>query len=344
MPSGALSIHHQDKPDASCNDTLLIPDIGYTRDHLIEGVREALSFHHHFLQTAKTSPECGLIGVPTPEWAPRFLRGKTIPEAVVEKAGSLTFSKRRPDNVAPFLHYVSTACANQTPLLFRVAFGPLKNVNCCDHHQSPDLAEYLALIQLARLITAIAAIYPHGIKVQIVPDDLRARKANLCPVDYTQTYIAGLKTLAQRLSFSDWLDVENGESRLYDLYNVEHYQERAEQELQKRKLDDPDRYAARWQSALENAEKNVASSLIHGQITDISSAAWRYLVAHQAEILSGLWSPRDAFPLVYANHPGTYQIYSLGYKKTKLPWQICLPLNLLGGTGLEQHIEQEATF
>jgi hypothetical protein len=320
----------------SLKQTMLLPDINYTRSHLIEGIRDALSFHRHFFWTAKSSPERGLYEVPVPDWALRLVRRKTIPEALIEKVGSLAFSKRRPENTQPFLDYVSAMHADRKPLLFRLAFGPLKNVNCCDHRQSPDLAEYLAFIQLARLIASLAAIYPHGIKVQLVPDDLRARKANLCPVEYTHTYIAGLKKLARALSFDHWLQVEDGEARLYDLYDVESHQEQATLKLEQWKIDDPASYEARWQSALENAEKNVAASLVEGQVTDIPSAAWRYLVAHQAEILSGMWAPRDAFPLVYAHHPNAYQIYSLGHKKTKLPWQICLPADLLESDGLRR--------
>ena len=325
------------QPEAD-TDPLLIPDINYTRSQLIAGVEDALNFHAGFLAMAQTSPDTGLLSVPTPEWAPRLLQKKGHCDALIEKIGSLTFTKRRPDDLAPFDAYVRAQYDSKARLLFRVAFGPLKNVNCCDHRQSPDLAEFLAFIQLARLMAALAPLYPYGLKVQLVPDDLRARKANLCPVDYTQTYIAGLQSLAENLSFDQWLSVEDSETRLYQLYEVEKFQDQAGAWLDDWQRREPERYEARWHAALENAGKNVSASLVHQQVTDISSAARRYLVAHQAEILSGMWSPRDAFPLIYANHPNAYQIYSLGCKKSKLPWQICLPLNLLEGTSMLEKV------
>ncbi len=55
----------------------------------------------------------------------------------------------------------------------------------------------------------------------------------------------------------------------------------------------------------------------------------RYLVAHKAEMLSGMWSPVDALPLVYANHPDNFQLYTMGRGLTKLPWQVRLPFAAL---------------
>jgi len=317
------------------NNNLLIPDIGYSHRHLADDVHEALVFHENFLKTVKMNFERGLHDVPVPEWAPRLLRKKGVAAAVIEKAGSLTFTKRRPDDTAAFLRHVQACCDRQAPLLFRVAFGPLKNVNCCGGCQAPDLAEYLTVIQLARFMAAIAPLYPHGVKIQLVPDDLRARKANLCCETMTRTYITGLRHLVRSLAFGDWIEVEDGEARLYRHYRVPDYHQAAEARLQAWKESDPESYAMKWQSAVENADKNLSRSLPGDRADAVSAAARRYLAAHQAEILSGMWSPQDAFPLIFANHPNTYQIYSLGHKKSKLPWQICLPVSLLDRTSLK---------
>lgn len=304
-------------------------------DVSLESVREAQAFHTQFLQGSVVSAERGVHTVPEHPWAAKMLRRASVPEAVIEKLGSTSFCKRRPENTAPFLAYVQRQYEQLLPLTFRIPFGPLKNMNRCGTEQLPDIAEYLTMIQLARMADALAGLYPHGIKVQLVPDDHRARKANMCPEEYTGTYIAGLQHMAKALGFDQWLHIENGEAALYEAYGVEEFMEAAQDDIQKWKDNDPESFNARWQVALDSAEKNFPAPLKREQPDAIAQSAWRYLVAHQAEILSGMWSTQDACPLVMANHKGNFQLFSLGTKKTKLPWQIALPVDLLKGTELE---------
>lgn len=310
-------------------DRVLLPDISFTQSQLESALREAKSFLAEYEGSAETSPSFGLKNNVMPEWAPRMLRKKGVPGAVIEKIGSLTFVKRRPEDVTPFLRHVQDAYEAQRPLFFRVAFGPLKNMQCNGANQNPDLAEYLTVIQLARFMMQVAPLYPHGIKVQLVPDDKRAQCANRCPSCYTHCYIVGLRDMVKALGFADWLQVEEGQTRLYAEYRVPDYMAAAEGKILHWQKNDPESFAARWATAMENAGRNIAPEQANDDAGEVSSAAWRYLVAHQAEILSGLWSAPQVFPLVYANHPNNYQLYSLGHKKTKLPWQIALPVNLV---------------
>lgn len=326
--------------DALCGKTPLFPDIGYTYGQMETGIREAMAFHADFMTQAKICPERGLVGAAPVEWAARLLRKRGIAGAVIEKMGSLTFTKRRPADVSQFQAHAEEQCVHQRPLIFRVAFGPLKNINCCGTRQAPDLAEYLTFIQLARLMAALAPLYPYGIKVQLVPDDLRARQANLCPESYTSSYINGLRQLVHALRFEDWLEVEAGEQRLYQLYNVNDYRAAAEMALRDWQRTEPDSYAVKWASALENAERNLPLSMDCNRAEEVPAAAWRYMKAHQAELLSGMWSQRKVFPVIYANHPNAYQIYSMGHKKSKLPWQVALPLSLLDHTALADPIDK----
>ena len=56
-------------------------------------------------------------------------------------------------------------------------------------------------IQLAKAMEAIAAIYTYGLKVQMIPDDLRGGSANCWPTEYGKHYIAGLKRMVKDLNF-----------------------------------------------------------------------------------------------------------------------------------------------
>lgn len=288
----------------------------------------AKAFHHEFLLSVENA-SYGLKVLKVPQWAQQILRKKKREVAIIEKIGSNSFAKRRPQDIGPYTEYVQKRLVAEEPLLFRIPVGPLKNMYLGDGNQLPDLAEYLMLVQLARFAMAIASLYPHGVQIQLVPDDVRARAANKCPEQFTQEYITSLRRLVSSLQFDPWLKVENGQARLCDMYNVMRYREEAERKLSVWKEKEAESFAERWEIAIENARKNFVITKDEQYEAEIAASAWRYMVAHQSEILSGMWSPKDIFPLVYANHPNCYQIFSLGTKKTKLPWQIALPISLL---------------
>lgn len=267
----------------------------------------------------------GVIAATQPEWAQKMLRKQNIVDAVLEKIGSNNFVKRRPENKDAFRNYIESRYTENKPLLFRIPIAPVKNMNICGDAQRPDLAEYLMFIQLARFASAIASLYPFGVKVQLVPDDVRAAYANLCPQAYVQNYVSGLKDVVSALGFSAWLQVESGQMRLCDLYQASLHLKEAEEKLNIMRDADPMKFNSKWNTALENARKNFVVKNEANAEQEIAASAWRYLVAHLSEVLSGMWSPRDAFPLVYANHEGNYQLFTMGAKRTKLPWQIALP-------------------
>lgn len=309
---------------------------GYTGlAHLQETVEAAKAFLPQFHAVARVNAQAGLYIPFKPSWADKLIREhKGVPQAILAKIGSQAFAKRRPADMAPFLNYVQTRYETGQPLHIRTVVGPVKNVQRSGAAQSPDLAEYLSFVQLARLMAAIAPLYPHGIKVQMVPDDQRASIANHFPASYSRRYIAGLQALAQRLSFDSWLHVENGQSALYQHYGVRGYYNAAQEELLSWQARDPAAFATRWEKACAKARENLVNDNGVPQRDDesVHASAWRYLIAHRAEVLSGMWSPQDALPLIYANHPGNFQIYTMGPggpKGTKLPWQIVLPESLL---------------
>lgn len=319
---------------ASCSDdrggAVLLSDIGFTLKDLAHDVAEAKAFIADLTseKTSRISAANGLQVYAATALESDLVRRRGIIGATLERIGSKRFAKRRPDDAEGFYAYVSRQSDAAEPILFRVAFGPLKNINQCGCRQDPDWAEYLAFAQLARLLASVAAIYPHGVKTEIVPDDLRARAANNCPECHTSQYILGLQQLVKNMGLGGFMSVENGEKRLYEVYGVPQYRVVAEKSLRDWRDAEPEAFSARWETALLNAGKNLECTEDR-TLEDVEVAAWNYLVAHKAEILSGLWSPVDAFPLCYANHPGNYQIYTLGYKKTKLPWQIELPVSLI---------------
>lgn len=304
--------------------------------NLSRGVADAKAYHENFLRTTVVTAN-GLF-VPEPgEEAKRLLRRQDVPSAVVERIGGTAFVKRRPKETIDYDAYVRKRFQMEQPLLFRIPVGPVKNMLRNGDRQQPDLAEYLMYIQLARFAYAVASLYPYGMKIQIVPDDVRAQAANCCPDAYVRSYIDGVQALVRSLSFDLWITVESGQMRLCDMYRVNQYRQQAEEKLNLWRAGDPESFTLRWESALENARKNFVVALGRDPEQEIAASAWRYLVAHQSEVLSGMWSPVDAFPLVYANIPNVYQLYTTGSKRsqvpcevrTKLPWQISLPESLL---------------
>lgn len=303
-------------------------EIELNEAQLTEHVQEARSFFEELRRTHAMTPGKGLTSNITPDWAPKLIRRHGIAGAVIEKAGSRAYVKRRPDDASGFLAYVESRHAAKAPLLFRVGFGPIKNANHCGPLLEPDWAEYLTLAQLMRMLGGISSLYPHGLRAEIVPDDLRSCTSNLCPASRAQRYIGGLQRMVADMGLADVITVENGQNRLYKRYNVPAYYDAANAALECWRQDDPQGFATRFAAAVENAGKNIYCAR-EKTADEIETSAWRYLAAHRAEVLSGLWSPGDAFPLRYGNHPNSYQIYTYGFKKTKLPWQIALPLHLL---------------
>ena len=185
--------------------------------------------------------------------------------------------------------------------------------------------------QLARVARSLATLYPFGVQIEMVPDDKRGGEANLWPKEYGQRYIGGMQKLVRNLGFKDWLKIENGQDRLYKQYQVATFRAAAAEQLQNWQRSDPHAYEAKLQTAAARARENMAGGTATEQ--EARESALRYLIALGAEKMSGIFAPglgkQDAFPLRYANHPGSYQLYTMGPGQTKLPWQIALPQALL---------------
>ena len=317
----------QMRMNASVNAYLA--NAGFSAASLEKHVRQARIFHNAFLVRSRAGDR-GLHLTHRPDWAEKYIRrSASVPQAVLDKLGSNSFSKRRPEHALPFLQYVKRQYEAKAALAFRLVVGPVKNVLLAGDCQAPDFAEYLMFVQLARLMEAIAGIYPHGIRVQMIPDDLRGRIANGWPARYGSDYITGLARMNDELQFGGWLQVESGQARLYELYDVESHVEAAKAEV----VSSPD-YPKQLAAACIKAQQNLVAC-DPSQCTEsaVCESAKRYLVRHRAEMLSGMWSPTDAFPLVCANHPGNYQLFTMAGGLTKLPWQVVLPFSALDPDG-----------
>jgi hypothetical protein len=296
---------------------------GFTFDALEKKVSDARMFHERFLAAANCD-EAGLHISHMPEWGRKYIRRSgSVPQAVLEKLGSNSFCKRRPEDPKPFLDYIKKRHDQGAFLHLRLVVGPVKNARQYGDCQEPDLAEYLMLMQLARLMGAIAPLYPYGIKVQMMPDDMRGRIANGWPDAYSIRYISGLRRLARQLRFQGWLEVEEGQARLYDVYHVKTFLQEAREEV----IDDPNYSVNLTKACLRARENFVAQGQAEVSASAVRDSAMRYLVCYEAEILSGMWSPEDTLPLTYAWHSGNYQLYTMGPGRTKLPWQIRLPFD-----------------
>ncbi len=307
----------------------LLARADFTAEKLRRAVTEAEQFHAAFHQTAATIlPDRGMVGRPGKAEQKFIRQAGGIAAAVVAKLGSNSVAKRRPDDSAPFLSHVQSRLDAGAPLLLRLGAGPVKNVQHYGAQQAPDLAEFLMLTQLARTVGAVSALYPHGVKVQMVPDDKRGGDANLWPPDYGKRYIGGLQRLTQALGHDGWLSIESGQERLYAQYGVPAFKQAAEENLRRWADADPAAYQAKMARMAAKAGDNLADRT---QLTPEAAhaSAWRYLVALKAEEMSGIFAPRDALPLRYGNHPNSFQLYTMGSGLTKLPWQVALPVTLL---------------
>lgn len=317
------------RPKPVPNSAALLERADFTAEKLCRAVTEAEQFHATFCQTAAAiMPDRGLVGRPD-KAAHKFIRySGGIAAAVVAKLGSNSIAKRRPDDSAPFLYHVQSRLDAGEPLLLRLGSGPVKNVQQYGAQQAPDIAEFLMLTQLARTVSAVSTLYPYGVKVQMVPDDKRGGDANLWPPEYGQRYISGLQRLTQALGHDGWLSIENGQERLYAQYRVPAFKAAAEENLRRWADTDPAAYQDKLAKMATKASNNLAGGT---QVTPeaTQASAWRYLVALKAEELSGIFAPRDAFPLRYGNHPNSFQLYTMGAGLTKLPWQVALPVALL---------------
>lgn len=307
--------------------TTYLCDAGFTAATLEKAAGVMQKFHGAFSQSIKAS--AGVLSVcdTLPQDTKFIRRCGGIAEAVLQKLGSHAFTKRRPEDTAPYLAYLQKRCDEEASLHFRIVVGPVKNVRRYGAQQEPDLAEYLMLMQLARLMEAVARIYPYGVRVQLVPDDLRGRIANDWPEEYSRRYIRGLWQMVRELQFHHWLEVEPGQARLYEEYNVPKYLPEAKEEV----VADPHFSLHLTQACLKARENLITQGAAAVSASLIRESAMRYLVCHKAEILSGMWSPEDAFALIYANHPGNFQLYTMKQGVTKLPWQVKLPFECLAG-------------
>ena len=301
---------------------------GFTPASLHKAIAEARVFQTRFNDEGSVSAILGLHNVRQDDWAEKLLRRQPLAGAIITKLGSNGFAKRRPDDTSAYERYINAQASAEAPLLFRVGFGPVKNIPCNGCEQTPDLAEYLTLIQLGRAMQAIAMLYPHGVQVQLVPDDLRSRSANLCPLCFVDCYITGLQRMVRALNWDTWLRVEPGQTRLYREYRVADHFAAAERMLDRMRVEQPPAYTAKWNAAVSNAGKNLAYVDDHQPEADVEASARRYMIAQYAERLSGMWDAKDALPLRYGQHEQAFQMFTMTQGRTKLPWQIAIPLTM----------------
>jgi hypothetical protein len=313
----------------------LLERAGLTVEKLSKAVGQASAFLKRFGEISySTAADSHLPPIKPTASEQKFIRQNGgVPEAVVAKLGSNSIAKRKPvgEQREMFLLHVRKQHEVKQPLLFRLGTGPVKNVHLYGDNQTPDLAEYMMLANLARIMTTVSSLYPYGVKVEMVPDDKRGGTANLWPAEYGRRYVAGLRELTERLNFSHWLQIEDGQERLYQHYNVPAFHAAAEEHLRRQQKVDPVGFAAMLEVAAKKASDNLVTTSLTQPATQAEAAdsAWRYLIALKAEDMSGIFAPHDAFPLRYGNHPNSFQIYTMGEGHTKLPWQIALPHELI---------------
>ena len=317
-------------PSDSAKPEAVLQRAGFTPELLNRMIIHAHTTLMRVHDTTLTSPEgASLLGIKPTAAEQKFIRKSGgVPAAVVAKLSANSITKRRPEDRTAFLAYVQHQYESQQPLEFRLGLGPVKNVKHYGANQTPDVAEFLMLTQLGHVMSAVATLHPHGVKVEMVPDDKRGADANQWPKEYGERYISGMQKLVQRMGFDSWLHIEDGQERLYKKYDVLGFRAAAEESLTRWATANPAAYAEKMERATGKALDNMVAHS-HNQKNiqhEAHQSAWRYMIALKAEELSGIFAPRDVFPLRYAHHANSFQLYTMGEGQTKLPWQIALPL------------------
>lgn len=244
-----------------------------------------------------------------------------LPQLLFETLMSRRFRKQHPDDPENVMAAIENAIANQTPIDATLTYGPLKNPNNSPY-QAVDLAEFYAMVQLARQATAIKEIYEPGLQVTIQVDDSRAEYANqACPVRMA-SYFDSLRNWVAQAPLNALIKSVVPFSQLYPQYDHASHLEAANLQI------------LRWKSAPENQSKllmyyeRARRNLYFDQSMSldereefIRDAVHRYMVCYEAEKLCGIWSQPNTLYMHYTNHPGVYQIYTFRKESVSQPWQ-----------------------
>jgi hypothetical protein len=256
---------------------------------------------------------------------PATASSEALAQAIVAKMTNHRFCRQRPTDRVGMTEAVQFAIDHHQPIACVLGHGPLKNLNNCGASlaaQQPDWGEWFAYVQLCRLALAVQALYPPGIRISLYLDDARASFANGIAQATMNTYRHRLEAFIVQHGFSPLIYSITPFSTLYSVYQVDSFMDQAEANFHAW-LAQPTNQPA-WQTTVLHACRNHwcdpdMPEAEHHALAE--QAAKRYWIGHQAEVLSGLWSPPHTVVMRYSPHPRAYQIFTLRKGSVTQPWQ-----------------------
>jgi pyoverdine/dityrosine biosynthesis protein Dit1 len=224
--------------------------------------------------------------------------------------------KLSPDFMQTVLSKIETAVKGCEPVKVVLGFGYHKNPNACTD-LLPDLAEEMAIEQLANWVESVKNIYKEGMKIEIITSGKRAEIVNWMRTEHTLAYHLALKKMVEKYHFMQVLPI----GELYDQFH-EDFQVALDKE---KKEINPDWTDPFWIEQANHARSNIwKCGLSEEEITKKSQqAAAGYVIYHNAEKEVNLLEKKfpGAIRASYNRHGESLILWTTAKGDITQPWQ-----------------------
>ncbi len=197
-----------------------------------------------------------------------------------------------------FLDRVRRRVRRGEPIHVTVGYGPLKNPNAVPYSRA-DWAEFFALCHLVAWHNKVRAVYPPGLKIQIVFDDSTLVLANHADQGLMKSYMNSVADLIRALGFGSVLPKPFAQSSFAWLFHFGFYQ-LAGWNVRRWERDPANR--EQLERMTDAARRNVvvpAGLSPAEQEAFIRAAAHRYRVYWEALQLSGVTHSKSRLIAMY---------------------------------------------
>jgi nucleoside-diphosphate-sugar epimerase len=279
--------------------------------------------------------------------------GPMSPERIDEVArAALAAMLTRPFRIGPFpppevharlFRRVRRRVARGQPIYLSVGFGAVKNPNGVAESRA-DWAEFFALSHLIALHNKVQLIYPPGLSIRLIFDDVTHLWANRGRRQVIDSYISSIKELIRVLEFDRVIVRTRRLSSFAWICRVFYPFARRRVRRWER---DPS-HAEQLQRMSEAARRNLAlwpGLDDHMQERIAGKAAHRYRVFWEALRLSGISQTRRRIVAMYLDgsqhhiaQPLTLHLTTLDKGQMTQPWQGCGVLHDNGHGRLEPYV------
>jgi pyoverdine/dityrosine biosynthesis protein Dit1 len=231
------------------------------------------------------------------------------------------FVRQKPseDFMQAVLTKIKTAVEDCKPIEVVLGFGYHKNPNACTD-LLPDIAEKMAIEQLANWVKTIKDVYQGGMEIKIITSGKRAEIVNGMKPEHTLAYHLALQKMVAECCKDHFVQVfPIGE--LYDQFHKDF-----QQALEKGKKEiNPDWADPFWIKQAEHARSNIwRYGLSEEEITKKSQQAVAdYVIYHKAEMEANLLEKKfpGAIRASYNRHEESLVLWTTANGDITQPWQ-----------------------